>query len=169
MARAAHAEQHAKHGGTAGRVAARRREGRPDKKHRARGQSPKGSGSRFARLAKLALLVGAFVCIGFFAVLVIDVGAGLIGSIKLGDTTLSMVWDKVVARVLDEDVPRAEAPARPRPPVRSASRPAPLEAARAPVKVASPEKDARHVDTRPRPDPEIERAKARLDEILGRL
>ena len=117
-----------------------------------------------ARLFKLGLLVGAFVCIGFFVVLVIDVGAGLIGSMKLGDTTISSVWDKVVARVLDDDVPRVE-PSKAR---AVAPRPAPrTEAARAPVKVASPEEDARHVDVRP--DPEVARAKARLDEILGRL
>lgn len=127
-------------------------------------------------MLKLALLVGAFVCIGFFVVLVVDVGSSLVGSVKLGDTTVSALWDKVVARVLDEDVPRAEAtPARaaahaqPRSPSRAAF---PPEPARAPVRVASPEEDARHVDGGARParsDPEVERAKARLDEILGRL
>lgn len=153
-------------------MAARRREARtPDKKKsKARGAAKSG-GSSVARLFKLGLLVCAFVCIGFFVVLVIDVGAGLIGSMKLGDTTISSVWDKVVARLLDDDVPRVEpsssstakAAAR-------APRPAPrAEAARAPVTVASPEEDARHVDVRARPDPEVARAKARLDEILGRL
>lgn len=120
------------------------------------------------------LLVGAFVCIGFFVVLVIDVGAGIVGSMKLGDTTMSALWDKVVARVLDEDVPRVEPAAS-----RAVAPPAPRarrdvqgrghEAERAPVQVASPEDDARHVETTTRSDPETERAKARLDEILKRL
>lgn len=123
-------------------------------------------------MLKLALLVGAFMCIGFFAVLVIDVGAGLVGTVKLGNTTMSALWDKVVARVLDHDVPRAEpvAAARaPRPPMRPAPRAARAELARAPVTVPSPEEDARHVQSRGRDDLAVERAKDRLNEIFGRL
>jgi hypothetical protein len=117
---------------------------------------------------KLAVLAAAFACIGFFAVLVIDVGAGLMGGLRLGDTTMAALVQKVVTRLLDEDVPRAQ----PTSPARSAARPkaerAPRVVERAPIKVASPEGDARHVADA-RPDPEVERAKGRLNEILDRL
>lgn len=149
--------------GTALRVAARRREGRAHDANTAR--TPKGR-SGVARPFKLAMLVGAFACIGFFVVLGVDVGADLVGSMRLGDTTISALFNQVVARVLDEDVPRVQSPSR------SLARPrttrAPRAVERAPSKVASPEGDARHV-VPPRPDPEVERAKARLNELLGRL
>jgi hypothetical protein len=162
---------------TANRIAARRRETTSDrserapKKGKAGGKGARGGRpSGIARLFKLGVLIAAFLCIGFFVVLVINVGASLVGSVKLGpDTTIAAIWEKVVARVLDEDVPRppAERP-RPAPAARPAPRvrPAPV-AERAPVEAARPEEDARHVDTRT--DPEVQRAKQRLDEILGRL
>lgn len=176
MARAAQRDRN--ESSTANRIAARRRETTSD---RTIERAPKGKGSKgarakggkgrpsgIARLFKLGVLIAAFLCIGFFVVLVIDVGASLVGSVKLGqDTTIAAIWEKVVARVLDEDVPRppVEKP-RPAPAVRPA-RPTRPVTERAPVEAARPEEDARHVDTRS--DPEVERAKQRLDEILGRL
>jgi hypothetical protein len=166
---------------SANRIAARRRETTSERAPKvakaakaakaAKGaRGGKGRPSAIARLFKLGVLVAAFLCIGFFVVLVIDVGASLVGSVKLGpDTTISAIWDKVVARVLDEDVPRPPAE-RPRAPV-AAPKPRARAGApvveRAPVEAARPEEDAKHVETRT--DPEVERAKKRLDEILGRL
>lgn len=167
---------------TASRIAARRREktdgGKRTPPRGVRGPKSKGP-SAIGRLFKLLVLVAAFVCIGFFVVLVIDVGASLIGSVKLAEhTTIAAVWDKVVARVLDEDVPKPVE--KPRTPghAQSTAQPKPKPTAprveeRAPMKAERPEDDARHEDTRThrthRTDPEVERAKKRLDEILGRL
>jgi hypothetical protein len=180
VARAAQRERN--ESSTANRIAARRRETTSERsverapkgksKSAKAGKAGKaGRASGIARLFKLAVLVVAFLCIGFFVVLVVDVGASLVGSVKLGqDTTVAGLWEKVIARVLDEDVPRPPvekprpvAPAKPR--VR-ATAPA---VDRAPVQAARPEDDAKHVDVDSRTDPEVERAKQRLDEILGRL
>jgi hypothetical protein len=177
VARAAQRERNDSTSSSANRIAARRRETTSErapkvaKAAKAKGaRGGKGRPSGIARLFKLGVLVAAFLCIGFFVVLVIDVGASLVGSVKLGsDTTISAIWDKVVARVLDEDVPRPPAE-RPRAPVaapKPRARPGAPVVERAPVEAARPEEDAKHVETRT--DPEVERAKKRLDEILGRL
>lgn len=177
MARAAQRER--SESSAANRIAARRREttverakDAPAKGGKAKGAKAKGKGrpSTIGRLFKLLVLIAAFLCIGFFVVLIVDVGASLVGSVKLGQgTTVAALWDKVVARVLDEDVPRPPpSPARATPPkpVRPRATPMAREnvAERAPVEAARPEDDARHVE--PRRDPEVDRAKQRLNEIL---
>ncbi len=175
MARAAQRDR--SESSTANRIAARRRETTSDRNVERPPKAKKGAkgarGSRpsgIARLFKLAVLIVAFLCIGFFVVLVVDVGASLVGSVKLGqDTTIAALWEKVVARVLDEDVPRppVERPRPTAPAAKPRARPAVPVVERAPVEAARPEEDAQHVDTRT--DPEVERAKKRLDEILRRL
>lgn len=192
MGRAVRAERES--GGSAARVAARRRpvgrsrdEGRgaaraapPRGGRAARGGGPSGA----ARAFKLGLLVLAFCAIGFFAVLVIDVGISMVGQVRLGETTVVEVWQKVVDRFLDRDVPRTEPPKAPGKERRrvagastssssSSSSSGSAGAERAPLPAARPEDDARHVDgAPPRSDPEreqIEQARRRLDALLGRL
>jgi hypothetical protein len=128
-----------------------------------------GALSGVAKLGKLTMLVVAMVAIGFFAILVVDVGAHVVGKVRLGEVTVVDLWHKVVDRVLDRDVPHTTpvdaAPSAPAHVATHAHAPAP--ATRAPVQAAKPEEDARHVDVE-RPDPEVERARQRLDEILGR-
>jgi hypothetical protein len=125
---------------------------------------------------KLALLVLAFCAIGFFGVLVIDVGASMIGKIRFGEVEMAALWEKVVDRFLDRDVPRAESPPRTAPPAappRPTARPAPRPdaTARAPLPAARPEDDARHAAERPerQRDREVEEARKRLDALLDRL
>ncbi len=109
------------------------------------------------------------VCIGFFAVLVVDVAASLVGNVKLGEVTVVDVWHKMVDRVLDRDVPRVDPPSKP---AARPAPPAPKATARAPVEATAPEDDARHV-VEPRvagaADLQVQRAKERLDALLGRL
>lgn len=114
---------------------------------------------------KLLMLVGAMLCIGFFAVLVIDVSMTFLGKMKLGEVTVVELWHKMTDRVLDRDVPRAEPPV-----VKTAPRPKPAPVtARAPMPAVKPEEDARHVVERADVDPQVQRAKQRLDDLLGRL
>lgn len=177
VARAAQRER--SESSTANRIAARRRETTGERSKdaslqggKAKGAKAKGRGrpSTIGRMFKLLVLIAAFLCIGFFVVLVVDVGATLVGSVKLGQgTTVAALWDKVIARVLDEDVPRPPPPSPSRAaskPPRPRATPAAREnvAERAPVQAARPEDDARHVE--PRRDPEVDRAKQRLNEIL---
>jgi type IV secretory pathway VirB10-like protein len=164
-------------------VAARRRPGarggdeaaRPAKKAGKAGRAAGARGGKgpsgILRLVKLGVLVGAFLVIGFFAVLVVDVGMSLVGKVRLGETTVTELWDKVVDRVLDRDVPKAPDPPKAQPrPAKPAPPPKPVTAERAPLPAARPEDDARHVEERPAArDPEVEQARRRLDEILGRL
>jgi hypothetical protein len=174
MARSAHAQK--LDGGTAGRVAARRR-ATPS-----RGvASPKSAGKRarkgdsaglFARGVKLAVLMALMGVIGFFAVLVVDVTGSFVGRVHFGDTTFAALWEKVVDRVLDRDVPRLPDP--PAPKLKPLKPPAPKPRAfaggdegRAPLPAARPDEDARHVA--PRADVQVEHAQKRLDDLLQRL
>jgi hypothetical protein len=163
----------------AGRIAATRRKGRgpaADRPERAapRGKArggPKGRGaappSAFAKAMKLALLIAFMAALGFAVVLVVDVSMKVLGGVKVGDLTFSQLVDKVQARVFDHDVPepakkappKAKAPATPR---ASSTPPAPV--ARAPIAAPSPETWAKEAETRP--DPEVEQARARLDQLL---
>ena len=129
----------------------------------ARGKAHKSS-STLAKGLKLLTLVGAMLCIGFFAVLVVDVSMTLVGKVKLGEVTVVQLWHKMTDRVLDRDVPRADPPvarATPKP------RAQPTPTTRAPLPAVRPEDDARHV-VEPE-DPQVQRAKQRLDDLLGRL
>ena len=126
---------------------------------------------------RLFFLVLACVVIGFFAVLVLDVSAGLIGHLRLGEVTVVQLWDKLVDRVLDRDLPQK--PSIPTPPAAEhKARPLPHStaqndaivhgpAARAPLRAAAPHEDAQHAA--PRKDLQVENAKARLDDLLGHL
>lgn len=151
---------------TAERIAARRTRTAPRAEAAGRRTPPRGvrpSGGR--RALKLAVLVACCCLVGFFAVLVVDVGAAVMGRLDVGGGSFGQLVDKVVDRVLDRDVPRAREVERPRaapPKAPSSSR-----AARAPLPAARPEDDARHVEVHA--DPQVERAKERLDEILRRL
>lgn len=169
-------------GGTAGRVAARRRDAPRDGRTPARGvKKPPGKGkkargapaSSWKPAVRLFVLMGVMALIGFFAVLVVDVSASLVGRMSFGETTLAGLWEKVVDRVLDRDVPRLPEKRAPAPPPARRA-PAPVRPsspeARAPVPVAPhPEEDARHVEQRARPDPQVEQAQRRLDDLLKRL
>jgi hypothetical protein len=104
-------------------------------------------------------MIGMLV-IGFFVVLVVDVTSSLVGRVKFGETSMQDLWGKVVDRVLDRDVPRVQ-DAKPKNIERSAPPP------RAPLPAARPEDDARHVERAP--DPQVEDARQRLDDLLQRL
>jgi hypothetical protein len=118
--------------------------------------------------------MGAMLLIGFFAVLVIDVGTSLLGHVRVGQVSIEQLWDKVVDRVLDRDVPRLppDKASRPRPTGRgnrvvSGDQAAPA-GARAPLPAARPEEDARHTRP-PERDVQVEHAQKRLDDLLKRL
>lgn len=129
-----------------------------------RGRSPGGA----RRALKLALLAASFCLVGFFVVLVIDVGASLAARLNLGGSSVAELVDKVIDRVLDRDVPRAREADKPRAgPARAKASSSPPRTPRAPEPAQRPEDDARHVEARP--DPQVEQAKQRLDEILRRL
>jgi hypothetical protein len=169
MARAARAEREVQ---TADRIAARRsrtakRPGEAQRRTPPRGVRGRAGGSG-SRVFKLGMMVAAFCLVGFFVVLVIDVGARLVGKLDLGGSSIAELVDKVVDRVLDRDVPRARELDKPRSstPRRSVA-PAAPSTARAPRPAVRPEEDARHVEARP--DPQVEQAKQRLDELLRRL
>jgi hypothetical protein len=177
--------QKAESGGAAGRVAARRRDTSRDGRQptraaaapKKRGGARASDGSALKRSLRLVGLMALMGLIGFFAVLVIDVSASLVGKVSLGDTTMSGLWDKVVDRVLDRDVPRLPDAPRARSERPVVKRPAPrvqaptAEPVRAPVPAAPlPEEDARHVQqSAPRADPQVEQARKRLDDLLKRL
>ena len=154
MARPARAEAT---GATAGRIAARRTRVGP--------RSGPRAGQRGGVL-KLMLLAISCCLVGFFIVLVIDVGASLASRLSLGESSVAELVDKVIDRVLDRDVPRARAPEKPRPGATRGASPS-SRTPRAPEPALPPEDDARHVEARP--DPQVEQAKQRLDEILRRL
>jgi len=142
-----------------------------------RGARGGGGPSTAVRGFKLAVLAGAFLLIGFFVVLVVEGAASVISSVKIGGgstlgATVSELVDKITTRVLDRDVPRTAdgepAVRRPSTPPRRAARPEPATQ-RAPVEASPrPEDDARHVSAPP-PDPQTERARERLDDLLRRL
>ena len=151
-----------------------------------RSSSSSKRGGSIKKIAKLVLLVGAMLCIGFFAVLLVDVAGSIVGHVKLGDITVVDVLHKMVDRVLDRDVPRTSEPSRAAPapakphagtsssaPSSSSASSAASEssAARAPLPAANPEDDARHVEhvVEARPDPEVQQAKERLDELFRRI
>lgn len=126
-----------------------------------------GSGSGARRAIKLAFLITCFLVVGFFVVLVVDVGASLAGRLDFGGSSVAELVGKVIDRVLDRDVPRAREPERTRPAQQRGSVAASPRTPRAPEPAIRPEEDARHVEARP--DPQVEHAKQRLDEILRRL
>lgn len=151
---------------------------RPAPPRKAGGKGKKGRGaspSPFARFMKLMMIIAFMGALGFGAVLIADVGLTLLGGMKFGDITFAELVDKVQARVFDHDVPEArkKAPAtgahkatkKPRPSSSSSSGSnvaAPV--VRAPM--AAPSPDAYAKEAVARPDPEVEQARARLDQLL---
>src|SRR5688500_6756848 len=100
-------------GGAAGRVAASRRSA-----WRARASSPgdsrptrtgKHRGARApsnaARAFKMIVMVLACAAVGFCAVFLLDTVGSWVGTVRVGETSLQVLWDKAVDRMLDRDVP----------------------------------------------------------------
>jgi len=163
----------------AGRIAATRRKGRGpavDRAERApsgkaaRGKKGKGRSapaSPLARAFKLMVLIAMMASLGFAVVLVGDVGLKVLGGMKFGQITFAELVDKVQDRVFDHDVPEAKKKPAPAPkPVRPrASSPSSSEPAeRAPLPAPRPEEYVKAIEARP--DPEVEQARARLDQLL---
>ena len=120
-----------------------------------------------ARLFKLITLLVFMAVLGFAVVLVVDVGASLLGSVRFGQVTFADLVAKLSDRVFDRDVPQ------PRPAKKSVAKAAPTttakpaaSAARAPMPAPRPEAYARHVEA---VDPEVQAARQRLDQLLNRL
>ena len=182
-------------GGSAGRLAAGRRPGRdaePAPKARSgkssgksgglKGKAKKagaGSSNPIARGFKLIVLLALMAVVGFALVLVVDVGASIVGRAPFfkdarGDITFADLFDKVGTRVLDRDVPEPKkkpAPSTKTQPTTqkktSTVEAPPPKTSSTPQVAPSPEDYAKHVE--PREDPEVEQAKARLDALLKNL
>ena len=184
-------------GGSAGRLAAGRRPSRgagrdvekPPKasagKGGLRGKAKKAKGSAgassplrgrsgpVARGFKLVVLLGLMALVGFAGVLIIDVGASLIGRARFGDITVADLVDKVKDRVFDRDVP--EPKKKPAPKAEKEKTEASKPAKKTPTSTLppgaqpapSPEDYAKHVA--PTRDPEVDKAKERLDALLKKL
>lgn len=171
-------------GGSAGRLAAGRRPGRGVEKPPAKsggksagkglkGKAKKaGSTNPIARGFKLVVLLGLMAVVGFALVLVVDVGASIVGRARFGEITFADLFDKVSDRVLDRDVPEPKK----KDPAKAAAQKtttttkpeaAPPKTSSTPQKAPSPEDYAKHVE--PQQDPEVEQAKQRLDALLKNL
>ena len=179
-------------GGSAGRLAAGRRPSRGDDKPAPKARSGKsgglkgkakkagaGSSNPIARGFKLIVLLALMAVVGFALVLVVDVGASIVGRAPFfkdarGDITFADLFDKVGTRVLDRDVPEPKkkpAPSTKTQPTTqkktSTVEAPPPKTSSTPQVAPSPEDYAKHVE--PRKDPEVEQAKARLDALLKNL
>jgi hypothetical protein len=167
----------------AGRIAASRRVQRgakaPPKKERTAsgGRGRKGSSPSVSPLLKglkLAMIVVAMAGLGFCAVFIIDVGLGLMGSMRVGTLTASELVDKISDRVFDEDVPERRRPKAATPqkkavqkPAKPTTTPPTPETPRAPLPAPRPE--VYQAEANVEVDPEVERARARLDQLLKGL
>ena len=135
------------------------------------GPSTSSSAARLVKLVTLLLFMGE---LGFAVVLVVDVGATLIGHVRFGDTTFAGMFAKVSDRVWDRDVPQpkavkkqaAAAPTK-APPPGSTTSPTSKAATRAPANAPRPEDYARHLADAV--DPEVQAARVRLDQLLTRF
>lgn len=138
------------------------------------GKGKKGRGrsapaSPLARAFKLVVLIAMMASLGFAAVLVADVGFKVLGGMKFGQITFAELVDKVQDRVFDHDVPEAKKkpPAAPKPTKPRSSSPSTtrVEASdRAPLPAPRPDEYVKAIE--PRTDPEVEQARARLDQLL---
>ncbi len=139
------------------------------------GKGKKGRGksapaSPLARAFKLLMLIAMMASLGFAVVLVADVGFKVLGGMKFGQITFAELVDKVQDRVFDHDVPEAKKkptpapkPTKPRP--SSSSPTTRVEATdRAPLPAPRADEYVKAIETRP--DPEVEQARARLDQLL---
>ena len=173
----------------AGRIAATRRKGRGpavdrDERAPARASGKKGRGkghaapSAAARTFRLLVLMATMAALGFVVVLVLDLSMKVVGTMKFGQVTFAELLDKVESRVFDHDVPepskkatakrvQPSSAASPGSSPSSPSSPSSASSPRAPI--AAPAPDVWKRDAVTRPDPEVEQARARLDELLKRI
>jgi hypothetical protein len=171
--------------GTSGRLAAGRRGAwneRKDSGPPSRGAASKGRGagkargkggkssspSLLLRMFKFGVLLVVMAVLGFSVVLVADVGLTVVGGMKFGQITFAQLVDKIEDRFFDRDVPLPKPKADKKASEAKASSPAPVKAAeRAPVAAPRPDEYVRHLE--PRPDPEVDAARDRLNDLLKRL
>lgn len=135
-----------------------------------RGKGGKASSpSLVVRLFKFCALLVVMAVLGFSVVLIADVGLTVVGGMKFGQITFAELFDKVENRFFDRDVPlpkpKTDKKLAAKP---STSTPAPAPVTeRAPVEAPRPDEYARHLE--PRPDPEVEAARDRLNDLLKKL
>jgi hypothetical protein len=177
----------------AGRIAATRRKGRGpavdrDERAPARASGKKGRGkghaapSAAARTFRLLVLMATMAALGFVVVLVLDLSMKVVGTMKFGQVTFAELLDKVESRVFDHDVPEpskkatakrvqpSSAPSSAASPGSSPSMTSSSSSASSPrAPIAAPAPDVWKRDAVTRPDPEVEQARARLDELLKRI
>jgi hypothetical protein len=175
--------------GTSGRLAAGRRGAWNERKDsgppsrgaagkgrgagKARGKGGKGgrssSPSLLLRMFKFGVLLVVMAVLGFSVVLVADVGLTVVGGMKFGQITFAELVDKIEDRLFDRDVPLPKPKAdKKASEAKASSSPAPVKAAeRAPIAAPRPDEYARHLE--PRPDPEVEAARDRLNDLLKKL
>jgi hypothetical protein len=134
-------------------------------------QRSTSSPSLVVRFFRLVSLLACMAVLGFALVLVADVGLTLVGGMRFGQITFAQLFDKVQDRVLDRDVPKPVPKAAPRkaaPPVTSPATPSAAPTTeRAPEAAPRPDEYAKHLEQRP--DPEVEAARDRLNDLLKRL
>jgi hypothetical protein len=122
--------------------------------------------------------MATMAALGFIVVLALDLSMKVVGSVKLGQVTFAELLDKVESRVFDHDVPEpakrstAKKASSAVPPRReetspTAASPASSSAPRAPI--AAPAPDVWKRDAVTPPDPEVEQARARLNDLLKRI
>jgi hypothetical protein len=152
----------------------------PAKKSPARGKANR-TPSRFRKVSRAVMMLVLMVAIGFFGMLVIDLGGDAIARMRVGGVTVAELWDKLSDRLLDRDVPVVNAKPAPRPsnvprpraaPVAStpptpANHPISNSSTRAPLPAPSVREYGEHVEAKP--DPQTELARRRLDALMGRL
>jgi hypothetical protein len=141
--------------------------------------SGKNSG-RTGKAMRLGVLLMMMVAIGFFGMLVIDLGGDVMSRMRVGSVSVAELWGKLSDRFFDRDVPTIPTAARPTPrPAPHASRATPpTPATQHPVQAAAPHARAplpapavndfhQHVPVRQ--DPHATQARQQLDALLGRL
>lgn len=131
--------------------------------------------SAFARALRLVFLMATMAALGFVVVLVLDLSMKVIGSVKLGQVTFAELIDKVESRVFDHDVPEPAKKGTSKkttatvPPPREQTPPSSASSSSPRAPIAAPAPDVWKRDAVTKPDPEVEQARARLDELLKRL
>jgi hypothetical protein len=136
-----------------------------------RGKASSSSPSLVLRFFKFCVLLVVMAVLGFSVVLVADVGLTVVGGMKFGQITFAELVDKIENRFFDRDVPlpkpKADKKVVATKPSAAPSTPAAPAAERAPVEAPRPDEYARHLE--PRPDPEVEAARDRLNDLLKKL
>lgn len=123
--------------------------------------------------------MATMAALGFVVVLVLDLSMKVVGTMKFGQVTFAELLDKVESRVFDHDVPepskkatakRVQPSSAAAPGSSPGSSPSSLSSASSPrAPIAAPAPDVWKRDAVTRPDPEVEQARARLDELLKRI